>query len=293
MDYVTRQFINLTKKLRKDLRAALTRFNEVTQKQTEAIKEATDARKESQYSPSVLRAEFYVPPSERYQKETDRTRHLIIEYWKLWVEIIGIIVVIAYTTVAAFQLREMIRQYPEIKKSADAARDTAQATKDSLEKVQRAFVYLPTTVDPIINQTGKIPEASFNFQWENSGTTPTESFTTHISYKWFEKGLPKNYSFPDFWEPNFPHINTKFFIGPKSHSGVVVGPISSVITDQVFAHQIHLYFWGWAKYRDIFPDTPQHVSIFCYEFVPISKDRFTFLMNACPVHNCTDEECSK
>jgi Sec-independent protein translocase protein TatA len=51
MDYVTRQFINLTKKFRKDLRKIAADLNRALHKQTEAIRESNQAA-ETQQSPA-------------------------------------------------------------------------------------------------------------------------------------------------------------------------------------------------------------------------------------------------
>ena len=51
MDYVARQFINLTKKFRKELRPLLSRLNATLEKQTEAIHESAQAAKRENSPP--------------------------------------------------------------------------------------------------------------------------------------------------------------------------------------------------------------------------------------------------
>jgi hypothetical protein len=174
MDYVTRQFINLTKKLRKEIRMALSTIDKSLKDQTKAIRELTDANQQGQYPPPILRTELKVPQADRYKQEADSARKLIIEYWKLYAEIIGITIVIAYTTVAALQLREIIKQYPEIQKSADAADKSATAAKisaDSIRLEDRPYVIFDKNGGFIINPAPEIV-LSVNVTFKNVGKTP-------------------------------------------------------------------------------------------------------------------------
>jgi hypothetical protein len=58
----------------------------------------------------------------------------------------------------------------------------------------------------------------------------------------------------------------------------------------------HLFFWGWATYNDIFPKTPQHISMFCIELTEVRGQLtpgtgYQFLWSLCGHHNCVDDEC--
>jgi hypothetical protein len=195
MDYVTRQFINLTKKLRKELRDAVRSLDKALTKQSAAIKEAADASKQGQHTPT-LRTEFHIPQSDRYKQETKDARKSIIEFWKVYIEIVGILVVVAYTTVAAFQLREMTKQYPELHTSAEAARTAADVAKEALYSVQRAFVIFPA--DPQVD-VYRFPSGSFlhlEMPIENAGATPAHATKDRVSCVTPMGPIPNDYAFP-------------------------------------------------------------------------------------------------
>jgi hypothetical protein len=66
-----------------------------------------------------------------------------------------------------------------------------------------------------------------------------------------------------------------------------------------------IYLWGWVRYFDVFPRTPEHITRFCWLIVPVG-DPLAFVPGAAPnqpgslsfgsLHhsegNCADEECS-
>jgi hypothetical protein len=302
MDYVTRQFINLTKKFRKELRLALSLLNKNIEHQNAAIKEAADTAKQRQDSerPSVIRAEVHVPQSERYKQEAKDARESVVKYWKVYGEAVGILILIAYTTVAFFQLREIVKQYPDIHTQAVAAKDTAGEARDALEKVQRAFIF-HSKIEIMRNLTGtSIDSFIFRFVWENSGVTPTKFMTNHISYEWRPGPLPKGFTFPDKWPEGKPQTASRSAIGPHGESGIDAGPIPAAIIKAVQAHQMRLFFWGWVKYRDIFNATPEHITEICYELTgfyggdPFALNTISYpVIDNCPTHNCFDDECKQ
>jgi len=61
MDYVTRQFINLAKKLRKEVREALEVLHRDFQKHTEAIHKASEASNQRETTMPILRAQLQIP----------------------------------------------------------------------------------------------------------------------------------------------------------------------------------------------------------------------------------------
>lgn len=137
MDYVTRQFIVLTKKLRKEIRNGLEILHGDIQKHIEAVNEARNAYKQSQDSPQVLRAELQVPHSievETHPKDKKGGR----EWYKLVIDTFTLLGVLVYATVAIRQWREMISARHQTEqaiqaanRSATAAENTIQYTKDS------------------------------------------------------------------------------------------------------------------------------------------------------------------
>ena len=62
-----------------------------------------------------------------------------------------------------------------------------------------------------------------------------------------------------------------------------------------------IYLWGWAKYFDVFPRTPEHITRFCWlilvagdplSFNPAQPNSTTFATANHIEGNCADEECT-
>jgi len=95
-------------------------------------KDAENKHYETQETPTILRAQFNVPPSERYKEETDTTRQIFNDRLMLYVEIFALLAVIGYTTVAAFQLEEM-------RKATKASSEASQTAAAALDENKRQF----------------------------------------------------------------------------------------------------------------------------------------------------------
>jgi hypothetical protein len=109
---------------------------------------------------------------------------------------------------------------------------------------------------------------------------------------------------------NFNYLTTEIgtaLIPPKSNTGGGIAPRfpDPAITPQdiieVQAGRKFLYLSGWARYLDVFPDTPEHVTKFCWQITPLGNP-LTFNPAVTPqtltfpnvLHtegNCADDEC--
>jgi hypothetical protein len=182
-----------------------------------------------------------------------------------------------------------------------AMRESNKINREALQSVQRAFVTFSPSLDTIIRITPQTNRANFwdfTIPIENSGVTPTRGMTGHADIWTGHDKMPDDFTFPDTGNSP-PQL---LVLGPKGKTAL--GPIG-VTPDIIEALESvpkggswHLYFYGWAKYRDIFEGTPEHVTKFCYELTSISgdpwmpkkPDLYSYFI-ACPRHNCTDEEC--
>jgi hypothetical protein len=216
-------------------------------------------------------------------------------------------------TVMSSQLREIIKQYPELQKSAKGAEDAAEVNKEALYSVQRAFLTFPPS--PTIDVFANLPNnASPLFQLtmpiENSGVTPAHQVVDRVSCVTPMGPVPTNYAFPD---------RTGSCGTPWAATGASVIPAKSNVQSQgvyvdfqfvkEFAEQSHgpwlghigrpdhptrtIYFYGWVTSRDIFEHTPEHLSEFCRALIVlrIQQGKAENAWGYCPMHNCTDEEC--
>jgi hypothetical protein len=306
MDYVTRQFINLTKKLRRELRAALTSLSDGIKKQTAAIDKATETNKQRQ-QPPTLRTELHIPQADRYKQETQDTRKSIIEFWKVYVEVIGIIVVGAYTTVAFFQLREMIKQYPELQRSAAAADKANTIAREALESTQRAFLSFKPSPEMTFINNGSDSVFQLEIPIENTGTTQAHALKDRISCETSVRSISGDYPFLDKkGECGTPFAATGANLIPAkgtiaSQAVYVKSTILQEISQETRSSpgtpdhpKRTVYLYGWVTYRDVFKDTPVHLTEFCrsLELLLMTpqggvKQEWAY----CPVHNCTDEDC--
>jgi hypothetical protein len=114
MDYVTRQFINLTKKFRKELRKSLVDFREAIEKNTETTKKAAEAQKEQSLTNALIASAINKPQSRLHEYRAKEETKDALGWIKLAVEVAMLFIVAAYATVSALQLIEM-------KKTTDTA----------------------------------------------------------------------------------------------------------------------------------------------------------------------------
>jgi hypothetical protein len=217
--------------------------------------------------------------------------------------IIGILAVCIYggqlntmkgqLTAANKQLTEIEKQYPELQKSAKAAKDSADTAEEALVSVQRAFIVV-TKQDVVGIGFGNSQQSIVKFTWENTGVTPGIDLTTHVSFMQPDRPLSAKYTFPDLWGPTEPHIIVRGPIAPHGIRQNVIGMIPKAMI--VKLKEAPIYFWGWARYRDIFNNTPEHITEYCTELIGFLGDPFSGpgpvepATTSCPFHNCTDEE---
>jgi hypothetical protein len=187
-------------------------------------------------------------------------------------------------------------QLCQMKRAVNQAEKANNITRDSLLYIQRAFVFV-TKFDvtrlpapPGSNQLDG--SMRFAFQWENGGNTPTKDMSTHISERWFPQSLPADFAFPDYPEGGGPF---RMLVGPKADARSAPIFVSAHDILAIHAHKGHLYFWGWARYHDVFPGTEEHITRFCTEITDVIGDLPKGNVNLqtanCPRGNCYDGEC--
>jgi hypothetical protein len=252
-------------------------------------------------------ANYKEPYSKRLKRYCNRNLGRVLIGVELSFAFALVIITGWYTHYAAGQLAEMRKSTKAAQDAANAARQGALEAKnandfarDALVKVQRAFVVINKVPDMQLVEANGDLGILFNFYLENSGTTPTRKFTAHINWYYGSDPMPDNFAFPDRWKPDAPHRDPLDLIGPKGKSPLNAGPISRAIIERVLHQQLHLYFYGWARYNDIFSNTPRYVTKFCYEMVPgvgvpVQNGllREGYQLMPCRNNNCYDEECKE
>ncbi len=171
---VTKQFLSLARKLKKELRNGLNDLQKALQKQTEAAKKASEAQQEQTAAQQLVLAELENhSPRERHAERNEESRHPM-QWIKLAIEIAMLFIVAAYAAVSAFQLVQM-------KNAADAAKSAAETAANQLELTERPWIKI-TDVQTRSNNP-IIPALSFQKppQWPSG--TQQATFQLDISYK--------------------------------------------------------------------------------------------------------------
>lgn len=171
-------------------------------------------------------------------------------------------------------------------------------SKESLESVQQAFVFPKGTTDEVFAPDGKTPSGvKFTIHWENSGSMPTEDMTLHTNIQWWATKMPDDFSFTDIWDPGMTHKDRQIYLAPKASldSNPRILPVS-VLAD-IANGRVQYFLFGWARYHDVFSNTKQHITRYCYQILvkPQSRDESRMSLQAfllaCERNNCSDDQC--
>jgi hypothetical protein len=124
--------------------------------------------------------------------------------------------------------------------------------------------------DPSTTNPGQY-DWRFRPVWNNSGETPPKNLIIQTNCELRNTILPANYTFTS-------NVATgSGLLGPKTRAPGGLAPAHPLpaITPQdivdVQEGRKFLYLWGWAKYEDGFPETPHHLTHFCWAINPIGK----------------------
>jgi len=164
--------------------------------------------------------------------------------------------------------------------SANAARVATEMAVAS----QRAVVACePYWTMPVLH-----PQ-NFGVKWVNVGNSATRGLRNHIDFRLLGGELPEDFSFPD----DAPAIATGTVLAPKSS---VMGPhvpptgsISWAEISEIKSGIKNFYFFGWAKYYDGVPGTPERVTKFCYKLRVTGNADMPFVFIPYEKHNSFDE----
>jgi hypothetical protein len=131
--------------------------------------------------------------------------------------------------------------------------------KDS-RAVQRAHVSVLSPQSEILkDDEGRVIGLRVWVIWKNSGTTPASPVIGETAATW----VPSVDQFE--WGRIIQERNRQpFVLGPGAE---IQGGSIDIGVDHVratFNGQGAQFLWGWARYRDIFPGSPEHVVEFCF-----------------------------
>jgi hypothetical protein len=176
----------------------------------------------------------------------------------------------------------------------DSAKVLLRQIRDATFTSNRAFVVMHTIDPQFIGEkaTHTITSWKFTFRWGNVGNTPTKYMTTWINSFAAPMTPEPTFDFPDRGDPLEIHHTT---LAPKALMQKAAETTIAVdVLEKIRSGELHAYFWGWADYNDVFPNTPRHRSEFCYEMIvngDVRAEDCKFLFRPYGRYNAFDEEC--
>ncbi len=133
--------------------------------------------------------------------------------------------------------------------------------------------------------------------WTNTGNTPTRKLRVYAGYEFRTSPLPEDFSFTVKGPLILTLLASKGKI-ESTHCDIFGEPLADVRDGKKY-----LYVWGVARYFDVYPHTPEHVTKFCSVAIAVTGDPLLgYDPSANPVeirfetyqkHNCADEDCDQ
>ncbi len=186
----------------------------------------------------------------------------------------------------------------EAGKSADAARKGAEISELAMIAGNRAYVHYNSF--RWISHFDRKNNWYFwrlHPRWINSGNTPTRGLEVRVAYELRDAPLPETF---DFRFPESLQV-TPTTIYP---SGMIESMPRDITGEELVAirdGKKHFYVWGVARYHDVFPGTPRHVTKFCCSIGNVTgnpREGYDVNSNAVEItfpfyhrHNCADDDC--
>jgi hypothetical protein len=192
----------------------------------------------------------------------DRTAEDPVAFFTLWLTFFtGILA--AFTVWMALSTKDLRdfaeEQARDMKESIVAAKDSADIARTSLISTQRAYVRVvnfPWLWRPDLGRPGKFLYDITPIV-ENGGNTQTVDAKINVNSSLRDEPLPDGFDFPYASESGFTLIGARQTIGA---SNVIILDDDLLL---VQGGKKHLFIWGTITYRDVFPNTPEHVTEFC------------------------------
>ena len=196
----------------------------------------------------------------------------------------------------ATQAKASVKAADAATAGAVAARDSADIAKLSMVASERAYVHFNGCRWISHPEDGRI-FWRIRASWINSGNTPTRGLHIYVHLDSRDDEIPQDYRFvPD---PTVKPIPAT--ISPKGIVESGCWDITGMDLVTVSKGNKHLYIWGRAVYRDVFPETKDHVTKFCVVATNLTGDPlspwhaernpFDIAFAVYPRHNCADEDC--
>ena len=130
----------------------------------------------------------------------------------------------------------------------------------------------------------------FGSKMDNFGNISAANLKNHIDYRLIAGDLPEDFIFPD----GAPPISETGVLGAKQFllgPHVPDGYINAADMTKIKQGTLNLYFFGWVRYFDGFPETPERSTKFCYSVRVTGHTNPPVVFYPYRRHNCADEGC--
>jgi hypothetical protein len=162
----------------------------------------------------------------------------------------------------------------QAKATLQASRDQIAIAKRGLIDTERAYIFCDhiDATWAANKKTEQVTKWIFTIIWRNSGRTPTRYGRCAVNIWDGANGavFPADFDYPDYTEPG------PIIIAPSAIMHSVGFEINVDRLEEIRQGFRAVYIWGWCDYNDVFDDTDQHRSEFCFEVTvsgnPIYKE---------------------
>ena len=118
----------------------------------------------------------------------------------------------------------------------------------------------------------------FRPTWRNSGDTPPKDTVIYTECLVTDTPLPNDYKFTfDEKDVGTGVISAKgSTLGGQAPRQINGGPNTAISPSTMRLVQKgtkFIYLWGWASYNDVFPNTPRHLTHFCWAIIPVGDPK--------------------
>jgi hypothetical protein len=128
--------------------------------------------------------------------------------------------------------------------------------------IQRAHVFVLSPQSDFQTHNGSAIGLQVWLTWRNSGVTPASEITGMMGVSWVVP--PSKFQFGD---PSQGTVAESFVLGPGAEATTTRLGIGAVHILGNIEGKGQQFFWGWLRYRDIFPGSPDHIVEFCYRVI--------------------------
>lgn len=219
-----------------------------------------DQSNASASKPRVVTSYSHLNESKSPNQSEDKKNDTSKDWWASLLAFVTLVVIAIQAGIYFRQAKIMEETLRETKRGNDIS-------LEGLQKLQRAFVGLKTV--SWLSHVSLSDQKVFwtlHFIWENSGATRTEGLRLSVAMHLDDNPIPDGYDLSPQGE------RPVWTIAPKSNIGSQEIQISGSDLAAVQVGKKSLYFWGRADYRDVFTDTPDHVTEFFFRVVGIRGD---------------------